>query len=219
MGFFDFREPVSAWSHCAGLVASVLATVLLWNRSGSDLGKRLTLLIYGLSLAFCYLASTLYHGVRGPASRTAALARLDSVGIYALIAGTYTPVAWCLMRGRMRGWTLAVIWVVAATASLAIVVGGRFPTVVSTCIYLTMGWGGVACYANIAQVVAPRALLALVLGGVSYSVGAVLNLLHWPRLWPDAFGTHELFHQFVLIGSLAHYWFILKVVVPFVRAA
>ena len=48
-----------------------------------------------------------------------------------------------------------------------------------------------------------------------YSVGAVLNLLHWPPLWPEFFGTHELFHLFVIAGSLAHYWFILTIVVPF----
>lgn len=61
-----------------------------------------------------------------------------------------------------------------------------------------------------------RALVPIVVGGLSYSVGAVLNLLHWPALWPGVFGAHELFHLFVLAGSLAHYLFILKVVVPFV---
>ena len=60
-----------------------------------------------------------------------------------------------------------------------------------------------------------RALLPIVVGGLSYSVGAVLNLLRWPPLWPGVFGFHELFHLFVLAGSLAHYWFVLKVVVPF----
>ena len=82
-----------------------------------------------------------------------------------------------------------------------------------------MGWGVVVCYAEIARVVSHRALLPIVVGGVSYSVGAVLNLLHWPVLWPGIFGAHELFHLFVLAGSLAHYRFILKVVVPFVPSA
>ena len=80
-----------------------------------------------------------------------------------------------------------------------------------------MGWGAVICYAEIARVVSHRALVPVVVGGLSYSVGAVLNLLRWPALWPGTFGTHELFHLFVLAGSLAHYLFILKVVVPFVR--
>jgi hemolysin III len=109
LSFLDFREPVSAWSHCAGVLLALPGTLLLWRRSAGTPSKRLTLLIYGLTLAFCYSASTLFHGVRVPASRITAYARLDGVGIFALIAGTYTPLAWCLLKGPWRRWTLAVV--------------------------------------------------------------------------------------------------------------
>ena len=126
-------------------------------------------------------------------------------------------MAWCLLRGRWRRWTLATVWTVAATATVLIAAGRHFSPCLSTCVYLGMGWGAVVCYAEIARVVSHRALVPIVVGGMSYSVGAVLNLLHWPALWPGIFGTHELFHLFVMAGSLAHYLFMLKVVVPFVR--
>jgi hemolysin III len=219
MNFLDFREPVSTWSHGAGLLLVLPGTVLLWRRSAGDSTKRLSLLVYGLTLAFCYSASTLFHGVRLPAARIAAFARLDRVGIFALIAGSYTPLAWCLMRGRWRRWTLAIVWGVATTATALIATGRQLSPVLSTGLYLGMGWGVLACYSEIARVVSHRALLPIVLGGLSYSLGAVLNLLHWPVLFPGIFGAHELFHLFVLAGSLAHYRFILKVVVPFVPAA
>ena len=119
------------------------------------------------------------------------------------------------MRGRWRRWTLASVWGVAATATALIATGRHFPPVLGTGLYLAMGWGVLACYSEIAQVVSHRALLPIVVGGLSYSVGAVLNLLHWPVLFPGVFGAHEVFHLFVLAGSLAHYRFILKVVVPF----
>jgi hemolysin III len=214
MNFLDLREPVSTWSHCAGLLLALPGTLLLWRRGVGDLGKRLSLLLYGLTLAFCYSASTLYHGVRLPAAQIAAFARLDRIGIFALIAGSYTPMAWCLLRGRWRRWTLAVVWGVATTATVLIAAGRHFSTVWSTGLYLGLGWGALACYSEIAQVVSHRALLPIVVGGLSYSVGAVLNLLHWPVLYPGTFGAHEVFHLFVLAGSLAHYRFILKVVVP-----
>ena len=67
MDVLNLREPVSAWSHCVGLLLALPGTLLLWRRSGGDPDKRLSLLVYGLSLAFCYAASTLYHGVRLPA--------------------------------------------------------------------------------------------------------------------------------------------------------
>jgi len=217
MDFLDFREPFSAWSHCAGLILALPGTFLLWRRSAGDCGKRLSLLVYGLSLIFCYLASTLYHGVRLPTTRIVAYARLDGVGIFALIAGTYTPIAWCVMRGRWRRWTLAVVWGVATTATVMIAAGQRFSPMLATCVYLGMGWGAVVCYWELAQLVSHRALVPVVVGGLFYSVGAVLNLVHWPVLWPGTFGPHELFHLFVLAGSLAHYLFILKVVVPFAQ--
>ncbi|WP_406695597.1 hemolysin III family protein [Singulisphaera sp. Ch08] len=215
MEVLHLREPVSAWTHFAGLVLALPGTLILWRRSGGDLGKRLSLLVYGLCLIFCYAASTLYHGVRLPADRLGVFIRLDSVGIFALIAGSYTPLAWNLMRGRWRSGTLSVVWGTAATAIALIASGRRFSPMVGTCVYLGMGWGVVICYAQLARVVSHRALLPVVVGGVFYSVGAVLLLFRWPALWPGAFGVHDLFHLFVIAGSLAHYRFILKVVVPF----
>jgi hemolysin III len=217
VNYLDFREPVSAWSHCAGVLLALPGTFLLWLRSARDPTKRLTLLIYGLTLAFCYLASTLYHGVRLPASCIAAFARLDGVGIFALIAGSYTPLAWCLLRGHWRRWTLTAVWSVAAVATILIAAGCHFSPGLATIIYMSIGWGIVICYFEIAQAVSHRALLPVVVGGLSYSVGAALNLLRWPVLFPGIFSTHELFHFFVLAGSFAHYRFILTVVVPFAR--
>ena len=117
MNAFDLREPVSAWTHFVGLLLALPGTLLLWRRGGGDPGKRLSLLVFGLSLVFCYAASTLYHGVRIPADRLAVFDRLDRIGIFALIAGSYTPLAWSLMRGRWRWGTLAAVWVMAAVAS------------------------------------------------------------------------------------------------------
>ena len=185
--------------------------------NAGDLTKRLSVLVYGLTLVFCYSASSLYHGVRLPAAEIAAFARLDGVGIFALIAGSYTPIAACLMWGRWRVWTLAIVWGVAITATVLIASGRHFSSAVGTSLYLGMGWGAVVCYFEIAQVVSHRAMLPIILGGLSYSVGAVLNLLNWPVFYPGVFEAHELFHIFVLLGSLAHYLFILHVVVPYSR--
>jgi hemolysin III len=217
MQLLDVREPVSTWSHCAGLMLALPGTLLLWRRSGGDQGKRLALLVYGFSLVFCYLASSLYHGVQLPPARIAAFARLDGVGIFALIAGSYTPLAWCLMRGPWRRWTLGVVWTMAAMATVLIATGRHFSPLLSTCVFLAMGWGVVFCYFEIVRIVPLHSLALIVVGGLSYSVGAVFNLLRWPPLWPGLFGFHELFHLFVLGGSLAHYWFVLKVVVPFAK--
>lgn len=210
------REAVSTWTHFAGLLLAIPGTLILLKRSRGDNAKRLSLLIYGLTLMFCYTTSTIYHGVRVPPSGIRPFARLDGVGIFALIAGTYTPMAWCLLGRTWRRWTLAVVWGVALTSTAVIATGRQFSIVLATSLYLGMGWGAIACYVEIARGVSHRTLLPIVLGGVFYSVGAVINLVHWPDLYPGTFGYHELFHLFVLAGSFAHYFFILKFVVPFV---
>lgn len=216
MDVFQFREPVSAGTHCIALVFAIPGTWILWRRSHGALDKRLSLLTYGLSLIFCYTASTLYHGVRRPPDRLGVFIRLDSVGIFALIAGSYTPLAWNLMRGWWRVGTLSAVWGTATTGTALIASGHHFSPVLGTCVYLAMGWGVVVCYTRIAHVVSHCALRPVVVGGALYSVGAVFHLLRWPILWPGAFEAHDLFHLFVIAGSLAHYWFILNVVVPFV---
>ena len=219
MDVLNFREPVSAWSHCAGLLLSIPATLVLWRLGRGDLGKRLSLLVFGTSLAVCYLGSTLFHGVRAGRDTIYLFERLDHVGIHVLIAGSYTPLAWNLLRGRWRSGTLAAVWLTTLAASTLLLANLRLPPVLSTCEYLSLGWGALFCYFEIARVITHRPLRPLLVGGLLYSVGAVLNLFHWPVIWPGVVGSHEVFHLWVIAGSVAHFWFMLSVVAPFAWAA
>jgi hemolysin III len=215
MDFLTFREPFSAWSHCSWMLLSLLGTFYLWRRSGGDLGKQISLLVFGLSLVFCYASSTLYHAVRLSADGIAVFNLLDYIGIYVLIAGSSTPLAWNLLRGRWRLTTLSAAWLMAA-AGIAVQVAFRtLPRSISTGLYLAMGWGAIFCYFEIARGLTHRPLRPILLGGLLYTVGAVINLAEWPVLWPGAFGAHEVFHLFVMAGSLSHFGFMLGVVVPF----
>ena len=209
------REPISAASHGAWLVLAVPATVLLWRRGGDDLARKLSLLVFGLCATFCFGASTLFHGARPSARYARIIEAADYIGIYLMIAGTVTPVAWTLLRGRWRRNMLALIWTSAALGAALNLLVGRLPLTVSTAFYLGMGWSAVACYIAASRVVTRRALLPILYGGILYSVGAVMNVMQWPSPWPGVFGHHELFHLFVMAGSLCHFWFMLRVVAPF----
>ena len=92
--------------------------------------------------------------------------------------------------------------------------GYPLATPLATALYLGMGWGSVACYGELVRVSSHRAMRPLVIGGVLYSVGAVINLLGWPVLWPGRFEAHDLFHLFVIAGSLAHFGLILALIAP-----
>jgi hemolysin III len=231
MHLFDLREPVNVWSHGAGMMLALPVTWVLWKRCAVrycekleledwqattryERNKAFGLLIFGISLILCYGVSAAFHAVHPKGELLGRLQRLDHVGIYLLIAGTYTPVVIALLRGSWSWGTLATVWTVALVCSCRVWYGGVLPMWLSTVVYLTMGWGALLCYCELARVYSHRALVPLPIGGVFYSVGALINLARWPVFWPGQFGSHELFHFFVMAGSAAHIFFMLKVVVP-----
>jgi hemolysin III len=209
------REPFNTWSHGVGFLLAVVGTVYLWRRSlPYTRATRFSLMVFGLSLIFCYAASTLFHGLRLVGRQLGPFDRLDRIGIFLLIAGTYTPLAWTQLKPRWRSSVLGIVWTISALACLKLAVGGPFPPLLTTGLYLGMGWGIIVCYAELSRVMTPPALRLLVRGGVLYTIGAVLNALHWPTLWPGVFDAHGLFHMFVIAASATHYRLMLEVVVP-----
>lgn len=219
MEFLHFREPVSAWSHALGLLLALPATLILLRRARGDRTKQVGFLVFGLTLAACYAASALFHGVRASPDWLHWYNTADHAGIYLLIAGTITPVALILLEGRWRWGILALTWAFAAAGiTLCLTVRG-LPLAVSTALYLMMGWSVLACYIELTRVLPPGGMRLPVLGGILYSAGALLNVLHWPVLWPGVVGPHEVFHVFVLGGSLCHFLFVLNVVAPYRRPA
>ncbi|WP_165235293.1 PAQR family membrane homeostasis protein TrhA [Aquisphaera insulae] len=208
MEFLHFREPVNAWSHCVWMLLALPGLVLLWRRGRGSAAMRTTLLIYGLSLVFCSGVSTLFHGVRHAPATIRFLDSLDHIGIYLLIAGTYTPITWTLLRRRWRRVMLATVWTWAIAGIVLQLAWPQAPRWLSTGLYLGMGWLAILCYLEIARRVSHRALTPVWLGGVLYSLGAVFNLVHFPVIWPGVFQAHELFHVLVVAASVCHFHFI-----------
>jgi hemolysin III len=156
----------------------------------------------------------MFHGVPIRGALLSPFQRLDHIGIYLLIAGTYTPVAWSLLQGSWLWGTLTTIWAIATFCGVRVWYEGVLPIWLETIVYLAMGWGSLFCYFELARTYSHRKLLPLPLGGMFYTVGAVLNLAKWPVISPGFFAAHELFHFFVIAGSASHIYFMLRVVIP-----
>jgi hemolysin III len=214
MGWLAVREPVSTWTHALWLLLSLPGTWVLWRLCRGDRVKQLGMLVFGLSLALCYAGSSLYHAV--PAELADEFNVLDHIGIYVLIAGTVTPIGLVVLRGWWRTGLLCTIWLMALTG-IVLRLATELPLALRTSFYLAMGWVGCVTYFELARHLSHRGVRLIWLGGLLYSAGAVINLVGWPELWPPAFEAHELFHLFVMAGSLCHYYFMLTVVVPFGR--
>lgn len=226
MSPFALREPVSALTHALGLVAALPTTWLLIRAAArlaadgptparAEIRKTLGLATFGFGMTACYGASAVYHAWPGSESTIELLRRFDMVGIFLLIAGTFTPSAQALMRPRPRLAAMLAVWGISTVCGGAALLGHSFPTWLATSIYLSLGWGMVLCYLDIRRNHEGRTLWLLVVGGALYTTGAIINLTR-VRIAPG-FDAHEVFHLFVLAGTATHAAFLFRVAVPALR--
>lgn len=206
----------SALTHGTGAVLAVLGTVLLLLKTishGGDLWHIVSFAIYGASMICLYTASTLYHSVNTTVAGRLALRKYDHISIYYLIAGTYTPICLTVLRGPW-GWSLfGIIWALAIAGTVMTLLWLNCPRKLTATIYIAMGWLAIVALYPIWQVMGAAGLFWLLLGGVLYTIGGVLYALKWPGRDNPRFGCHEIFHVFVVLGSIAHYLLIYRVIV------
>lgn len=208
------KEPVAGLSHLGGAGLAAVGLVALLTVSWGKPWHVTGLAIYGTSLILLYLASTLYHLIPACPRNEEHLHAFDQIAIYGLIAGTYTPLCLVSLRGPW-GWSLlGVVWGLALVGS-AIRLGWRkAPQWVSLITYMVMGWLCLVAVEPMMRALPPGGMLWLALGGLLYTVGAVIFAIERPRLWPGKFGAHDLWHMFVLGGSACHFLVMLWFVAP-----
>lgn len=201
------EESFNILSHALGLLLSIVATVLLVMQALKHDGIMylISFAVFGLSLISLYGASTYYHSTKEPLLRSK-LRVVDHSAIYILIAGTYTPFMLITLEGVL-GWSIfAISWTMAVIGiTLKIFFTGRF-SLLSTLMYVLMGWMIVFAFKPLAANLAPAGLQWLIAGGLAYTLGAVLYGI---KKLPF---NHAIFHVFVLLGSVCHfvavYWFV-----------
>ena len=170
--------------------------------------------IFGLSQIALYTASTLHHSLRVSAASMARLLRFDCMMVIVLIAGTYTPVCLLALHGAWRWGLLGTVW---ALVSGGLVMMGRWmqaPRWISTTYYVLLGWVGLVAAPVLFHVLPTRGFVWMLVGGVVYTVGALVFLFDWPNPIPGVFEAHALWHLFVLGGSACCFWLIVRYVAP-----
>lgn len=170
--------------------------------------------MFGLILLYTF--SSLYHLLNVGEKATRVLRKFDHIMIYILIASTYTPICLGPLRGGW-GWSIfGVVWGLAIIGTILTATWLNAPRWLTTGIYLLMGWTVIiAVYPMITifnSLGALSSLWWLLLGGIFYTIGAVIYGLKWPPLKNKYFGFHEIFHIFVMLGSFCQYWFIIRYV-------
>lgn len=195
------EERLNIWTHAFGALASVIAIVALFLKclSNDDTLQIISTMVYGFSMLVLYLASTFYHAATDITKRKK-LKTLDHIAIYYLIAGTYTPFVLIVLKGEL-GWVIfAVVWSVAAFGTLLkLKFTGRFK-LLSTLLYVAMGWIIIFAINPLVEKLSPAGLQWLMAGGAAYTLGAVLYIFKKIEY------THAIFHVMVLVGSFCHFW-------------
>ncbi len=203
------EEKINILSHGLGAILSVLALVLLIIRANQLQGvlPLISFSIFGLSLIVLYTASTIYHSALEPKKRSR-LRILDHAAIYVLIAGTYTPFTLVTLQSP-TGWAVFyTAWGFALVGiTLKLFFTGRF-NIVSTLMYVLMGWIIVFAIKPLINNLSPEGLIWLMAGGAAYTIGAILYSIKKINF------NHAIFHVFVLMGSFCHFMSIYFYVAP-----
>jgi hemolysin III len=185
----------------AGLVGLILLLMKAWGH----IDLVIVSLVYGLAMTGLFTFSSLYHATKMVENAANAWRKLDHIAIFFMIAGTYTPISYIYLSGTWRWSMILVSWSFVIAGILLKVFFIRAPRVLSTILYLLMGWLAVIPLRLLWQNM-PRVSFFLILGGgIAYSVGALIYALKRPNPMPGVFGFHEIFHLMILAGAILHY--------------
>lgn len=203
-----FREPVNSLTHLTGAILSLFALIAMLVKSVvNDVSSVaiLSIVIFGISLILLYSVSATYHGVITSDKIISKLRKLDHSMIFILIAGSYAPFCLIALGGSKGTIFFATIASIAIAGILFRMLWFDCPRWLQTALYIGLGWAAIFMIKPLSSVLNPISLFLLVLGGILYTVGGVIYGLKPKKLQLGKFGFHEIFHIFILLGSLCHF--------------
>ena len=204
-----FSDPFSSISHLVGVLVALYFSVNLIRYTGGYRSSVISVVVFVFSVVFLLSMSGVFHLLDHESLGRAVLQRLDHAGIFALIAGTFTPIHCILFRGFWRWGFLILIWVLAITGiTFKTIFFNELAEWLGLMFYLSLGWLGVLSAYLTHRLHGYTIIKPLFYGGLAYTAGATLEFLQWPIVILGVIGPHELFHIAVLAGIYWHWKFV-----------
>lgn len=206
-----FKDPASAWTHFVAFFGALWGALFLLSQSAGSPAKFWAYAAYGIGFTGVFLSSSLYHFYDLGDRWNKWLRRLDHVAIFAMIAGSYIPV---LMHFLTGGWRLGMLIAVSSIAILGTLLKlfwVEAPHAIGVTLYIAMGWMAVVAGPALYHTLPFDVFMWLAIGGIVYTVGAVVYALEWPNPWPVHFDAHAIWHLFVIGGAAAHFVAMVKI--------
>jgi len=211
--FSRLREPVNGLTHLGGAFAAFFGLITMLIVGWGSAAKVTSVLVYGFGLISMFLASATYHIAKVKPAVLITLRKMDHSAIFLLIAGTYTPFCLIAFTGFWRWGLLIIIWVIAAIGIVVKIFYVKAPRWLNAVIYVVMGWLCVMAVPQMPSMLTISAMEWLIIGGVIYTLGAVVYVTKLFNFVPGKFGFHEVWHIFVLLGALAHFISVMSLLV------
>ena len=203
------KDPGSAITHFIGMLMAVFAAVPLIIKATHEPSPIyvVSIAIYAASLILLYAASTTYHTFDRSEKINTILKKIDHMMISVLIAGSYTPICLLVLGGRLGIILLAIVWSIAIAGILIKAFWVYCPKWVSSVLYIGMGWLCVLAFMPIIHALPKAGFGWLLAGGIIYTIGGVIYALKLPifNAKHKNFGSHEIFHVFIMLGSACHF--------------
>ena len=203
------KDPGSAITHFIGMLMAIFAAVPLLIKAAHEPSRIyiISITVYAISLILLYAASTTYHTIDRSERVNTILKKIDHMMISVLIAGSYTPICLLVLKGRTGIILLSIVWGIAVIEMLIKAFWVFCPKWVSSVLCIGMGWTCVLAFTQILNALSPAAFGWLLAGGIIYTVGGIIYALKLPffNTKHKNFGSHEIFHLFVMGGSACHF--------------
>ena len=210
------REPINGFTHLAGAILSfigLLALVIKTALQGPSAVALTAVIIFGISMILLYSASATYHLVVSTERVISYLRRIDHAMIFLLIAGSYTPFCLIALKGT-AGWVLFSVIIAIPIVGISFkLIWFNCPRWLSTGIYVLMGWLAIFLIGPLKKALSPQGLELLIIGGVFYTIGAIIYATKPNFLKSKYLGFHEIFHIFIMFGTLTHFLCVFKYVI------
>lgn len=199
------QNPMRGLLHGSAALAAVVGLVYLVVRSRTRADILVGVLVFGIAMIAMYTVSALYHSMPWTDRWKRRMQRVDHSLIFALVAGTFTPVAIAALSGVTQWIALAVVWGVALVGITLKIVLADEKTWLSITLQTTAGWAALVFLPWILSELGWGAVLLILAGGACYTLGMIFFATKRPRLFPRIFSYHEVFHVLVIAGSAFHF--------------
>lgn len=205
----NIKDPGSALTHFIAMILAIIAAIPLIAKAAYASGRfaAIAVAVFIVSMILLYAASTIYHTLDISEHVNRILKKIDHMMIFVLIAGTYTPVCLIVLGNPVGYRLLALVWAIAVAGIVISALWINCPKWFSSMIYIAMGWVCLTAIKTIVASLTPGAFYWLLAGGIIYTIGGIIYALKLPLFNArfKHFGSHEIFHLFVMGGSFCHY--------------